>query len=70
MEAGWVKAQHHWHYQAPWNFQGLQSPVQKRQPVLRGYWLGGKAVLTSGSATEDRTQRLEKEEKPEVPTLL
>ncbi len=64
MEASWVEAQHHWHYQTPWSLLGLRSLEQKRQTVLQGCWLGGKAALTSGSATEDRTQRLEKEEKP------
>lgn len=49
MEASWVAAQHHWHYQAPWSLQALQSLEQKRQTALRGCWLGGKAALTSGS---------------------
>ena len=57
MEAGWVGAQHHWHYQAPWSLQGLRSLEWKRQTVLQGCWLGAKAALTSGSATEERRQR-------------
>ena len=25
MEASWVEAQHHWHYQTPWSLQGLRG---------------------------------------------
>lgn len=55
MEAGWVEAQQHWHYQAPWSLQGLWSLELKRQAVLQGCWLGGKAVLTSGLAVARRS---------------
>lgn len=59
-EAGWVEMWHHWHYQVPWSFQGLQSLEQLRQSVVQGCWLREKAALTSGSATEEGTQKLEK----------
>lgn len=56
MEAGWVEAQRHLHYQTPWRLQGLRSQEHKRQTVLQGCWPAAKAAWTSGSAIEEDTE--------------